>query len=234
MTRARASTAQRLLRPLLVANPYAPKLTFMDDKTRTRRDHTKYLALIRTVTLLHQHQREMKTVEHDGKQVQYIEVTLDDIEAASRIAHEVLGHSLDELPTHTRKMLAALQGMASASGGGDGPAFRFTRRQVREAMGLGDTQVWTHLRRLVEMEYVLPHRTARGLEYELLYGGQGHDGRPFLPGLVDVEALRSGAIRGGFGGNSGGIRPGARRTARKPASSVAIIEVAPRAREVRR
>ena len=55
--------AQRLLRPLLVANPYAERLTFLDDKTRTRRDHVKYLTLIRTIALLHQHQRPVKTTQ---------------------------------------------------------------------------------------------------------------------------------------------------------------------------
>ena len=38
--------AQRLLRPLRVVNPYARQLTFLDDRTRTRRDHMKYLTLI--------------------------------------------------------------------------------------------------------------------------------------------------------------------------------------------
>ncbi|WP_159187088.1 toprim domain-containing protein, partial [Escherichia coli] len=33
--------AQRLLRPLNVVNPFASQLTFMSDKTRTRRDHMK-------------------------------------------------------------------------------------------------------------------------------------------------------------------------------------------------
>ena len=56
--------AQRLLRPLLVANPYAESLTFLDDKTRTRRDHLKYLTLIRAVALLHQYQRPVKTTVH--------------------------------------------------------------------------------------------------------------------------------------------------------------------------
>jgi DNA primase len=37
--------AQRLLQPLKVVNPYADRLTFLDDKTRTRRDHMKYLSL---------------------------------------------------------------------------------------------------------------------------------------------------------------------------------------------
>jgi hypothetical protein len=201
-------SAQRLLRPLAVANPYAPHLTFLDDRTRARRDHTKYLALIRTVALLHQHQREVRTAEHAGKQVQYVEATIDDIEAASRIAHEVLGHSLDELPAHTRKLLLALHAMALGSGT-DRRDFRFTRRQVREATGLGDTQAWTHLRRLVEMEYVIAHRTERGLAYELIYDGQGQDGRPFLPGLVDVAAIRSGSIRRPSGPDSPPIRPGA-------------------------
>ena len=49
--------AQRLLRPVMVANPFARELTFLDDQTRTRRDHVKYLTLIRTIALLHQYQR---------------------------------------------------------------------------------------------------------------------------------------------------------------------------------
>src|SRR2546423_633527 len=45
--------AQRLLKPLFVANPYARELTFLDSQTRTRRDHMKYLGLIRSIALLH-------------------------------------------------------------------------------------------------------------------------------------------------------------------------------------
>ena len=35
--------AQRMLAPVLVVNPFARSLTFADDRTRTRRDHLKYL-----------------------------------------------------------------------------------------------------------------------------------------------------------------------------------------------
>ncbi|MDJ0766608.1 MAG: toprim domain-containing protein [Myxococcota bacterium] len=59
----RHQNAQRLLRPLLVANPYAEQLTFLDDRTRTRRDHMKYLTLIRSIALLHQYQRPVKYVQ---------------------------------------------------------------------------------------------------------------------------------------------------------------------------
>ncbi|MGH7341273.1 MAG: DNA primase, partial [Candidatus Rokuibacteriota bacterium] len=90
--------AQRLLRPLLVANPFARSLTFLDHQTRTRRDHMKYLTLIRAIALLHQYQRPVKTAHHDGRAVRYIEVTKADVATANRLAHEVLGRSLDELP----------------------------------------------------------------------------------------------------------------------------------------
>ena len=47
-------------------NPYADQLTFTADRTRTRRDHEKYLTLIESVTLLHQHQRPLEQDEEAG------------------------------------------------------------------------------------------------------------------------------------------------------------------------
>lgn len=190
--------AQRLLQPLLVANPYASRLTFLDDRTRTRRDHVKYLTLIRAIALLHQHQREVKTIEHEGKAVEYIEATLEDIATANRLAAEVLGRSLDELPPQTRRLLVLLEEWVTKETGRlkKGRAdFHFSRKAVRGATGWTDFQVRVHLGRLVELEYVLVHRGGRGQSfvYELLYEGQGQDGRPFVIGLVDDELLRSGA-----------------------------------------
>ena len=59
--------------------------TAFDDKTRTRRDHMKYLALIRVIALLHQHQRPVRTLEREGAVIDYIEVTPADIAAANRL-----------------------------------------------------------------------------------------------------------------------------------------------------
>jgi len=186
--------AQRLLQPLAVVNPYADRLTFLDDKTRTRRDHMKYLSLIRAIALLHQYQREVKTVQHKGKAVRYIEVTPADIATANRLAHEVLGRTLDELPPQTRRLLTALHAWVNdecqrmAIKRSD---FRFSRRQVRELTGWGDTQLRVHLDRLVQMEYVLAHGGRRGVvfEYELVYDGQGGDGGAFLMGLQDMASI---------------------------------------------
>ncbi len=86
--------AQRILEPVAVVNPFADRLRFIDTVTRTRRDHVKYLTLISTIALLHQHQRERRTATTTaGVEVTYIEATLDDIALANRFAHEVLGRS---------------------------------------------------------------------------------------------------------------------------------------------
>lgn len=153
--------AQRLLKPLFVANPYAEELTFSDGQTRTRRDHMKYLTLIQSIALLHQYQRPVKTVEHQGSQLRYIEVTREDIALADQLSADVLRPREDQLPPKTRELLAELSHLVAqqaAKQGTDPVDVRFTRRQLREATQLGDTQLKLHLGRLVEMEHLAIHR----------------------------------------------------------------------------
>jgi hypothetical protein len=88
-----------------VVNPWSRDLTFVDDKTRTRRDHEKYLALIDAIALLHQYQRPTKTSTRRGESETALVATLDDVELANSLAGEVLGRSLDELPSQTRRLL---------------------------------------------------------------------------------------------------------------------------------
>jgi DNA primase len=186
--------AQRLLRPLWVANPYAEQLTFLDVKTRTRRDHVKYLTLIRAIALLHQYQREIKSVEQGGERIEYIEVTPADIELANTLANEMLGRTLDELPPQTRLLLSLLHAYVSercATLHVSRHAVRFSRRELREHLGWSDTQLRVHLQRLTDLEYLYVHHGERGRRYvyELVYQGEGDDGSPFFPGLVSPAAL---------------------------------------------
>jgi DNA primase len=211
--------AQRLIQPVCVVNPYADQLTFQDDKTRMRRDHMKYLTLIRAIALLHQHQRAVKTVQHRGRELAYIEATKDDIALANRIAHEVLGRTLDELPPQTRRLLMLLRDWVGERGAALSVApavFRFTRRELREATSWGDTQLKLHLARLAELEYVMVHRRGTTFEYELVYDGD--DAGRHLCGLIDATHIhydgdrsgtnkhRSAAGRSPAGGRSGGGR----------------------------
>lgn len=208
--------AQRLLRALAVVNPYADQLTFLDDRTRTRRDHEKYLTLIDTIALLHQHQRPVKSVSVQGRSVEYIEATLADIEAANTIAHEVLGRSLDELPPQTRRVLGAVAELVQALAqqrGMQRADVRFTRAQVRERTGLSDTQCRLHLERLAALEYLLTHRGMRGqsYEYELLHDAPLDAGGPRLAGLIDVDSLKTGpATTASSRGEAGQFTPPSR------------------------
>ena len=179
--------AQRLLRPLFVANPFAEKLTFLDRLTRSRRDHAKYLTLIRAIALLHQHQRPTRTATRRGKTVEYIEVTQEDLKVANQLTVEILGRSLDELPPQTRRLLSLIGEYVKGECtrlNVDRADFRFSRRDVRGATGWNETQLRLHLDRLQQMEYLLAHRGGRGQSfvYELV-----HDpGQPHFIGLIDV------------------------------------------------
>jgi len=186
--------AQRLLKPLHVVNPFARQLTFLSDRTRTRRDHVKYLTLIRTIALLHQYQRPLK--EHDG--LQYIEVEASDIEAANKIAHEVLGRSLDELSPQTRRLLILLREMVDERCEKEKltpDVCLFSRRDVRRFSGWTEFQVRTHLTKLQDMEYIVPHHGGRGQSfvYELLFNGED-DGRPQMCGLLDMPTAQTSSI----------------------------------------
>src|SRR5580698_3306889 len=149
----------------------------------------KYLTLIRSIALLHQYQRPRKAVEHRGRAVEYIEVTLADIATANRLAHEVLGRSLDELPPQTRRLLLAIDEHVTAECDRqkmERSDYRFSRRDVRAFTGWGDTQLKIHLHRLEEMEYLLIHRGGRGQSfvYELLCEPSGEGSKPVLAGLM--------------------------------------------------
>jgi len=218
--------AQRLLRPLAVVNPYAERLTFLDDRTRTRRDHQKYLALIDAIALLHQYQRPLRTAGGGGSgtAIEYIEVAWSDIALANRLAHEVLGRSLDELPPQTRRLLNLIEALVEERGrtqGFERKLVRFTRRELREATRWGDTQLKVHLARLEDMELVIAHRAGHAQRhlYELVYAGEGREGTPFLMGLIETEPSVDDANRSGVSDDrsaSGravvGVRSGVGRT----------------------
>jgi DNA primase catalytic core len=187
--------AQRLLKPLAILNPYAQFLTFPDQTTRLRRDHEKYLTLIDTIAFIHQHQRLVKTAQRGTQAIDYIEVTLSDIELANRIAHDVLGRSLDELPPQTRRLLKLIDGYAVSECERQKikrADFRFSRRALREAITWGDTQLRLHLERLADLEYVLTHREGAGGKYvyELVYA-VADDSRAQVEGIIEVSALEA-------------------------------------------
>ena len=87
--RYRHQNAQRLLKPLGVVIPWAEQLSFRTDQTGMRRDHAKYLALIASITLVHQYQRKQVTRPGDGRRS--VVATIEDIRWANRLLSDVAG-----------------------------------------------------------------------------------------------------------------------------------------------
>ncbi len=183
---------QQCLKPVIIVNPYALQLTFFTGKTRTRRDHQKYLNLIKAITFLHQYQRPLKTTDIDGEEVEYIESTAEDIRIANHIAHHVLGNCLlEDLPPQTQQLLIKIHAfVASQCRNQDIPQThcRFTRSDIRAYSGWSISQLKVHCQRLEELEYLVRHRGGRGkvIEYELLWDGEGLEGDAFMMGLLDI------------------------------------------------
>lgn len=183
--------AQRLLNPLDVVNPYAAELTFTADRTRTRRDHEKYLTLIDAIALLHQHQR---TTEKDEDGRDFVRVTLDDIALANKLAPDLLGRSLDELPPQTRRVFETIKALVRercASEKIEQQLSLFSRRDVRARLGWSVTQIRIHLDRLQQLDLVAARygRLGGAFQYELLTDCT-EEANVERIGLLDVEKLR--------------------------------------------
>lgn len=184
--------AQRLIKPMRIANPYAKHLTFTSGRTRTRRDHEKYLTLIDTIALLHQHQRKLITHKIGDKEIHMLPVTLDDIEAANQLAPEVLGRSLDELPPQTRRLLEHIKQLVKKKieTTKEQKLSTFTRKELRESSGWSQTQIHRHLSNLVDLEYIRAQGSKNGVQirYELLT--ELTEQKLYTIGLIDVAKLR--------------------------------------------
>jgi len=94
----------------------------------------------------------------------------------------VLGTTTDELSPATRNLLSAIHDFCAKGGS------RFTRRALRDATGLGDSQLKVHLSRLVDLEYVATERAGPSTSYELVadadhaYGSDRPGQRSYRPG----------------------------------------------------
>ena len=194
---------QRLLKPLAVKNPYAAQLAYGDDRLQGRRDQPKYLNLIKAIAFLRQMQKEVFQENRNGTAVPFVQADPQDIALANRLAHNILGHSLDELSRPGHDLLLQLDEMAKTrqktllkekpDRKANPDDVSFSRRDIREATGWSNARVHRYLKELLDLEYVLLESGRNGTlcRYRLVYDGQGKDGQKFLLGLTDPEKLQA-------------------------------------------
>jgi DNA primase catalytic core len=185
--------AQRLLRPLKVVNPFMEYLTYPAERLLFRREQQKYLSLMNAIALLHQHQRETKREVEGDVEVEYVEVTVEDVALANLLAHDVLSRALDELAPPVRGLYDELRKLCTRRAdelkcGVDN--VQLSRREIREATGWSDWQVRSYCQKLVELEYLYAtvNGNGRPCVYSLARADEGE--RQTLRGLTDVEEIK--------------------------------------------
>lgn len=146
--------AQKLLKKVVIINPFAEQLNFPDAVMRTRRDHDRFLDLIACICFIRQYQKEIK---QDGA-VAYIECDADDYRAAYGIMVDgVLSATMAEMPKGALEFYETIRKMCRELGKRDSlkpEDVSFTGRDVREYTGFGHTWVKQNLRILLEREYL--------------------------------------------------------------------------------
>ena len=185
--------AQRLLRPLKVVNPFMEYLTYPTERLLFRREQQKYLSLMNAIALLHQQQRETKREVEGDVEVEYVEVTVEDVALANLLAQDVLSRALDELAPPVRGLYEELRALCARRtdelkcGVED---VHLSRREIREATGWSDWQVRSYCQKLVELEYLYAtvNGNGRPCVYSLARADEGE--RQTLRGLTDVEEIK--------------------------------------------
>lgn len=165
--------AQRLVRPLLVVNPFSEVLKFSPRRIESRRDHDKYLSLIEAIALLNQHQREIKRLPNNGRELEYIEVTAEDVAEADRLMAQAVGDQDAELSGPSLKLIDLIQTMVAARARElevEPKDVQFNRRDIREYTGWSDNQIKAHIKRLEELEYLAVRAGDRGRMYRYQLG----------------------------------------------------------------
>jgi hypothetical protein len=153
---------QRLLKSITVKNPFATFLSLPEAVFKPRRTMLLLLLFTETITYYHQYQRELKTDTDTGEQ--YIESTVEDIEAAFTLLETTLLKKSDELNDACRGFFEQLKALLKQQ---DTEAFY--AKEVRSVMRLSPSSLGRYLYDLERMGYIKITRGNRykGFEYKI-------------------------------------------------------------------
>ena len=153
--------AQRLLRNILIVNPFGKYLDFPIQLIRTRRDNDRFMDLIACTCFVRQYQKEAKTKADEiaGEALDYIECDLVDYEIAYNImVNGVLSSTFAELPKTTVRLYEEVREMiheAALAHKLKPPEVSLTQRDIRNKVKwTSASSVREGLRKLVTFEYL--------------------------------------------------------------------------------
>lgn len=152
--------AQRLLKKILIINPYSRVLKFPDNLVRTRRDHDRFIDLIASVCFLRQFQKEVKIKREGKEEIPYIECDVEDYRISYKImVNSVLKSTYAELPKSLISFYEELRLLYKKEAEEQRISVvdvRLTQRIIRKSItSIGSESVKKYIRKLVSLEYLL-------------------------------------------------------------------------------
>ena len=164
-----------------IINPYATKLQLPEKVHKVRRLNEMYQAVIKQVTFLNQHQRQLT------KENQLI-TQIEDIEQATEVLFESIVLKVDELDGSLRQFFERLKKYVKSK------ESEFTQREIRQELNISKTQLQRFINSLLELEYIKYKGgfSNKGLKYVIDYWDNHQKLRTEIKGFLmkQIDQLR--------------------------------------------
>jgi len=157
-TRELLQNVQRVLKPTKVINPYAEFLELPKSVFKPRRTNSHYLQFIEAITFYCQYQRPKKYDKQTGEE--YIETTIEDIEAANKLITEVLLRKSDTLTGACRDYLERLKMYLTQNN-----QTTFTNAEIRKNLRVKESTLRGYNKQLLLEQYIRRIKKAKAKSY---------------------------------------------------------------------
>ncbi len=138
---------QKVLKPIKVINPFAEFLELPQSVFKPRRTNAHYLQFIEVITFYKQYQREVQADKETGEI--YIETTIEDIQEANELIHEVLLRKSDTITGAVRNYLENLKQYLT-----DNNQTTFTNAEIRRNLRIKETTLRRYNKQLIAENYI--------------------------------------------------------------------------------
>lgn len=103
---------QRLLKPLTVTFPDNIEINYPDSRLQMRGEQSKFISLVKAITILHQYQRKRGKEERiDGVTFEYVQATQKDVELARELGKLIFPRNVDDVSPTGRTLLAHIDAL---------------------------------------------------------------------------------------------------------------------------
>lgn len=152
----------RVLKTYEVINPFADKINLPIEAKMLRRLNSQFQSFVSQITILHQYQRK---TDEKGRLI----TTKEDVKQAVEIFFSSIFIKVDELDKSTRQFFEQLKGYVKSQT--NGTTYRFTTREVRQALNISKTSGFKYFEILQKLEFIqaVEGSPNKGFKYVISY-----------------------------------------------------------------